>query len=68
MPKAVNKPRAVFIERGGNTWFVRYQERQPRQRYSAATFYAPDHTLEWVKAWVQQNPKLVLVDVTDVKI
>lgn len=61
MPKSTKKPRAVYIQLVGNSWFVRYQERLPRQRYCAAVFYAPDHSREDVEAWVRRNPKLVLV-------
>jgi len=61
MPKVTKKPRAVYIQQVGNTWFVFYQERLPRQHYSAASFYAPDHSREHVEEWVRKNPKLVLV-------
>ena len=54
-------PRRVQIERWRDTWAVVYVSRNPRQRVSAAQFYAGDHTLEWVTAWVAQNPKLELV-------
>lgn len=57
----MKKPRAVYIQQVGKTWFVFYQERQPRQRYSAASFYAMDYSREYVEAWVKKNPKLVLV-------
>jgi|PlaIllAssembly_1097288.scaffolds.fasta_scaffold100796_3 hypothetical protein len=41
---------------------VLYKDRRKHQRYAAATFYAPDHSREFVENWVRQHPKLVLVE------
>lgn len=50
----------VTYEASGKSWLVRFVHRRPRQRHSAATFYALHHSEEDVKAWVRGNPKLVL--------
>lgn len=56
----MSERRKVFIEKVGDSWFVRYSVRHPKQHHCAATFYAPDHTEEWVRNWVANNPKLEL--------
>ena len=53
-------PRAVYIDLLVDRWFVRYVQRTRGQRNSAASFYAPTHSREFVEKWVRQNPKLVL--------
>jgi len=55
--------REVYVEFVVDTWQVRYVKRKKGQRYSAASFYAPDHSREYVENWVRENPKLVLVSV-----
>lgn len=52
--------RTVYIELVGDSWMVLYKQRRKHQRYAAATFYAPDHSREFVAQWVRNNPKLVL--------
>lgn len=52
--------REVYIELSGDAWLVLYAQRKKRQRYMAASFYAPDHSREFVENWVRNNPKLVL--------
>ena len=54
--------RDVYIELFGDSWLVLYAQRRKHQRYAAATFYAPDHSREFVENWVRQNPKLVLTE------
>lgn len=54
--------RKVKIELRRDTWKVLYVDRKPRQRYSAAGFYKPSTTLEEVKDWVRNNPRLELVE------
>ncbi len=52
--------RKVTIERLKDMWFVRYADRTKGSRHSPAQFYAPDNSLESVKAWIANNPKLEL--------
>lgn len=54
--------RKVYIERFRASWVVFYVERRKRQRYSAAQFYAQDHSMQDVKDWVAKQPHLELVD------
>ena len=56
------KRRPVKIQQVRDSWMVFYQDRRFGQRYAAAGFYAPDHTLEQVQAWVRKQPKLILED------
>lgn len=57
--------RQVYIKLSKDTWFVRYVDRKRGQRYSAACFYAPDISLERVKAWVSKQSSLELVPEPD---
>jgi len=54
--------RRVRIELVGDSWMVLYCDRQKFQKRAAATFYAPDHSREFVEKWVMDNPRLVLTE------
>lgn len=54
--------RRVRIELVRDTWFVLYCDRRKHQKKAAATFYAPDHSREFVENWVNNNnSNLVLI-------
>lgn len=53
--------RKVKIEKRGDTWFVIYLDRKPRQRHTAAQFLAENHTYESIASWVNQRDDLQLV-------
>ena len=53
-------PRPVKIETVGKSHSVVYLDRKPGGRYHAASFYAPDHSLESVIKWIEQNPAIYL--------
>lgn len=52
--------RRVRIELVLDTWMVLYCDRRKHQKKAAASFYAPDHSREFVENWVTANPKLEL--------
>lgn len=56
------KQREVYIRLVGDSWAVLYLKRTKYQHHSAAGFYGKDHTLDDVKAWVNKQPNLVLVE------
>lgn len=43
--------REVKIEQVKDTWMVLFEDRRKGQRYTAAQFYAPDHSREEVVKW-----------------
>lgn len=56
------KRRPVYVERIGDTYFIKYADRKYHARHSFAQFYEPDITLDEVRAWVVKQPNLILVD------
>lgn len=57
-----SSPREVFIRMVRDCWMVLYVNRKPGSRHSPGQFHAPSHSLDYVKAWVNSNPKLKLVE------
>ena len=52
--------RHVYIKNMGDTYMVLYSDHKKFKHYSPAQFYKPDHTLEWVKNWIKNQPDLIL--------
>jgi len=62
----MKKRRQVYIKLIRNdSWGVHYVHRTKGQRYLAAGFYAKDHSLQDVQAWVSRQPNLELVSVDE---
>lgn len=54
----MSKPREVIVVEERRVIFVQYVERKRRQRHFAAQFDPSMRTVEEVKQWVRDNPKL----------
>lgn len=54
--------RQVTIITRGNSHFVSYLGRKKHGYHNAAQFSARDHSIEHVKAWVDKQPHLELVE------
>lgn len=61
MPKSV-EPRKVRINLDRNTYFIEFVERKPNGWHLLAQFDARDKSLEFVKEYVRNNPKVTLVE------
>ena len=61
MSKEPRKVRITEMTLGGLSYSVDYVNRKKGGRYRAANFNAEMRTLEQVRQWVRDNPKLELV-------
>jgi hypothetical protein len=56
------KPRPVLINTTEKSHLVRYADRKPGQRHCAAQFDARYSSVQFVKDWIANNPKIHLVE------
>lgn len=61
MPK-ITEPRKVRINFLHNTYFIEYVERKPNGWHLLAQFDADHSTLEEVKEYIRNKPKVILVE------